>query len=555
MERKLADQRFEQLKSEFTKWQPALKEIATYIAPTCGFFEGDMPNHGRAIDHKKVLDSTAERALGSLAAMMQSGLTSPARPWFRLGIAGTDADETDASREWLDICTRRMHEAFAKSNVYGALYSMYEECGAFGTAAFMLLEDFKTIIRARSFTVGEYYLGVGADGRVNTFARRYALTVGQLVEEFGIEKVTQSTRQMYEKKQVDTWVYCRHLIEPNEERTPDRMGVKGMEYRSIYWEEGAQENQFLREGGFEEFPVMAPRWKLTRSNDSYGRAPGWYVLGDTKMLQAQQKDKMIILAKIGRPPVVKDGSVQGNANTIPGGVSVTDSTTGGADGGVRAAYQVQANLEQIEASISLTKQAIKEGLFGNLTMLMQELEGQDKTAFEIAKRHEEKLLLLGPVLERLQSEGLGPMIERAFSIMLRTGAIPPPPPELEGLDLRVEYISLLAQAQQIVGTTAMSQVAGFAGSLAAARPDVLDNIDEDETLRAYAKMVGVPPKMMRSPEVVAKLRAARAKAQQQAEQAAVAEKAVAGAKVLSETKLGDNNALDAMLGNGAGQQQ
>ncbi len=547
LDRKGADQRFEQLKNEFVKWQPALKEVGTFIAPTCGFFEGDLPNHGRAIDHKKILDSTAERALGSLAAMMQSGLTSPARPWFRLGIAGTDADESDAGREWLDICTRRLHEAFAKSNVYGALYSMYEECGAFGTAAFMILEDFQTIIRARSFTVGEYYLGVGADGRVNTFGRRYHLTVGQLVEEFGIDNVSQAARQMFEKKQLDTWVCCRHLIEPNDQRVPDRMGPGGMAFRSVYWEEGAPDAQFLRKAGFEEFPVMAPRWKLTRSNDSYGRGPGWYVLGDTKMLQAQQRDKMIILAKIGRPPVQKDGSVTGNANMIPGGVTVSDAV--GGDGGVRAAYQVQANLEQIEASISLTKQAIREGLFANLTMLMQELEDAGgKTAFEIAKRHEEKLLLLGPVLERLQSEGLGPLIDRSFSVMLRSGALPPPPPELEGVELRVEYISLLAQAQQIVGTTAMSQVAQFVGSIAAAKPQAADLMDEDETIRAYAKMVGVPNKMIRTPEAVSKIRAARMKAQQQAEQAAIAEKSVAGAKVLSETELGNNSALDALLG-------
>lgn len=546
-ELKKSNARFDQLRQEFNKYVPTLKEIQTYIAPTCGFFEGEMPNDGRAIDHKKVLESTAERALGSLAAMMQSGLTSPSRPWFRLAIAGTNEDESDEARAWLDECVKLLLFAFAKSNVYGALFSMYEECAGFGTAAFMLLEDFHTILRARFFTIGEYYLGIGADGRVNTFARRYQLTVAQVVEEFGIDNVSQSVRDAFKRNDLSTWVCCRHMIEPNDERVPDKMGLKGMAYRSLYWEEGAADAKYLKIAGFEEFPIMAPRWKLRRSNDTNGRAPGWYVLGDTKMLQKQTKDKLIILAKIGDPPIQKDDSVTGNANMVPGGVT-TSSAANGENSGVRAAYQVQANLEQIEFSIEKTKQAIKDGLYSNLILLMQDIDRGDKTAYEIAKRHEEKLLLLGPVLERLQSEALGPLIERAFNIMLRTGALPPPPPELDGVELRIEYVSLLAQAQQIVGTTAIEQVAGFFGSLAGAKPQVLDLFDEDEAGRSYAGMVGVPARIIRSREAVTALRQARDAAARKTEQAAAIEKSVAGAQVLADTKLGTNSALDAILG-------
>jgi hypothetical protein len=556
-DRKKSDQRFDQLRQEFNKWVPALRDIAAFVAPTCGFFEGDLPNNGRAIDHKKVLDSTAERALGSLAAMMQSGLTSPSRPWFRLAVADTDEDESDEGRYWLDLCVKKMLFAFAKSNVYGALYAMYEECAGFGTAAFMLVEDFKTILRARFFTIGEYYLGVGADGRVTSFARRYPLTVAQVVQEFGIDNVSNGVSAMFRNNNLETWVMCRHLIEPNDERVPEKLGPKGMAYRSIYWEEGCADGRYLKIAGFEEFPVMAPRWKLTRSTDTNGRGPGWYVLGDTKMLQKQQRDKLIILAKMGNPPVQLDGSVQGNANTIPGGVTRTDSLT--PDGGVRPAYEVDANLEQIEYSINETKNAIREGLYANLTMIMQDIDeaggAKNKTAFEIAKRHEEKLLLLGPVLERLQSECLGPLIERAFNIMLRMGQLPPPPESLAGKDLRVEYISMLAQAQQIVGTTGIEQVSGFVGSIAAAKPETLDLIDADEAIRSYAGMVGIPQKIIRSKDAVAKLRQARDRAAQQQAQLAALEKTVAGAKVLSETKMGQNSALDSMLGTSAGAPQ
>lgn len=545
MGRKDSDQSFDQLRQEFNKWVPALKDIQKYVAPTCGFFEGDQPNHGRAIDHKTILDSTAERAIGTLAALMQSGLTSPSRPWFRMALANTQADETEAGRFWLDDSVKRMLLAFAKSNVYGALFAMYEECAAFGTAAFMLLEDFETILRARFFTIGEYYLGVGSDGRVNRFARRYQITVAQIVQEFGIDKCSQSVKDMHSRKQLDSWVTVRHLIEPNEAHVPGSKFNQKMKYKSCYWEEGTTEDSYLRVGGFRSFPIMAPRWKLTRSTDTNGRGPGWYILGDTKMLQVQQKDKLIAGAKIGNPPVQKDSSVSGHANMVPGGVTVTDTVNN--EGGVRAAYLVNPNLDQMEASISITKEAINAGCYANLILLMQDLEG-DKTKFEIAKRHEEKLLLLGPVLERLQSEGLGPMIERAFEIMLETGQLLPPPPELEGQDLKIEYISLLAQAQQIVGTTAIEQVVAFVGGVAAAVPEAMDNLDTDEAIQSYGKMVGGPGKMMRAPKAVAELREARRKAAAKQEQQAVIEKSIEGAKVLSETPVGVGSALDALLG-------
>ncbi|MEW5726178.1 MAG: portal protein, partial [Thermodesulfobacteriota bacterium] len=169
------------------------------------------------------------------------------------------------------------------------------------------------------------------------------------------------------------------------------------------------------------------------------------------------------------------------------------------------------------------------------------------TATEVVERHEEKLLLLGPVIERQQSELLDPLIERAFGILERSGRLPGAPPEIQGHDLKVEYISLLAQAQKLVGTQAVQSVLQFVGGAAAIDPRVLDKIDLDEAVDVYAEMTGVPPRVVRADEEVEKLRAERAESSRRDQAAQAALAAIQGAKSLSETKTGERNALTDLI--------
>jgi len=545
LERKEFERRVNAMKNEFQSWVSTGKDIKAYINPTRGFFD-DQPNKGQAIDHKTMLDSYPRRCVRILAAGMTSGLTSPSRPWFRLGVDDPALMELDSVKLWLDEVQERMMNVFSRSNVYGVLNSVYEEVASFGTAAAILLEDPETVIRGRNFTYGEYWLSIGPDGRVNGFARRYWLTVGQLVKEFGIDNVSPSVKASYENsKDIDKWVAVIHLIEENDDRIPDKADFKNMPYRSIQWEEGSPQDCFLRVGGYESFPVLGPRWQITTTADVYGKAPGWDALGDSKMLQKMQRKKLLGLDKIVDPPVQKDGMVSGEVNTLPGGVTTSSANVPNA--GVRPVYQVQIDLNALEASISTTKEAIGSTFYTDLFLMLMTMDRKQITAREVAERHEEKLLMLGPVLECLESELLDPLIDRTFTIMLRLGLIPEPPPELGGQDVKVEYISILAQAQKMVGTTAIEQVCGFAAQLAGVAPSVLDKIDFDEALETYAEMVGIPARLLRSAQAVAAIRQAKEDAQLRMQQAQSGMIAAEGAKKLSEAKIGQNSALDAVI--------
>lgn len=546
IERKVFESRISSLKQEASTWLPSWRAIRDHHQPTRGMFEGDMPNRGKLIDHKTLLDGTPYRASEKLADGLAAYLTSPSRPWWRPTLSDPDLMEYEPVKVWLDIVERAMYAVQQGSNIHGGFRDCYAEYGSFATSAMALLEDREDVIRARPYTIGEYYLGVGADRRINTFAYHFKKTVGQLVEQYGEKKVSPTVARLYGQKKLDAWVTCCHVVMPNLGAKRGRADNLNMPYISASWEEGGPKDTFLDKSGFQEFPILAARWGVSGSNVYGNASPGWTTLGDAKMLQKLQRDKLIGVEKVIDPPVQADATVEGGVNTLPGGLTRTSAQN--RDGGVRSAYQIQPDFAAIQNVINETRKAIDEGHFGNLFLMISQDEKSGRTAREIVERTSEKMAMLGPLVERLYHEKLSPFIRRQFNVMYRAGMIPPPPPELDGHAINIELISVLAQAQKAVGTRTIDEQLAVVGELSALYPEAKDLIDPDEAVRARHAMIGAPPKMLRSPEAVTQLRDARAKQQAQQAQQESVERAAALAKTASDTKLGTGSALDALAG-------
>ncbi len=179
------------------------------------------------------------------------------------------------------------------------------------------------------------------------------------------------------------------------------------------------------------------------------------------------------------------------------------------------------------------------------------------TAREVEERHEEKLLALGPVLERLHDELLSPLIDRTFAIMVRASVdfwavgepapVPAPPRELADVDLKVELISTLAQAQRAVGLAGIERLLSLTAAVAGAKPEVADKIDGDQIIDEAADMLGTPASVVLPDDKVAELRAGRAQATAAAQAQAGIGQAVETAKTMSQTKAGQTNLLDGVL--------
>jgi hypothetical protein len=230
---------------------------------------------------------------------------------------------------------------------------------------------------------------------------------------------------------------------------------------------------------------------------------------------------------------------------VPGGVNFVPDT---GQGGIRSIYDVRPDIEAIEGKIQRVAVNIERAFFSDLFLMLTNMDQKGMTATEVAERHEEKLLMLGPVLEQLYAEMLDPVIDRTFELAMDAGIIPPPPPDLEGQEIKPEYVSVLAQAQRMVGISAIEQTMAFAGNLVGIFPEVRHKVDAIAAMQKYGTYVGVPAEILRTDEEAMERMAQEAEQHRQ-EQAMQAVPQMAGAgKTLSETDVGGNSALDAILG-------
>lgn len=535
---------FNSMKQYAFRWVPAWKTLSDYIDQTRGIFDGDRTRIGQMINHKLLLDSHATMAKRITASGMQTGMTDPARPWFKLTMDNFLLDNIPGVREWLDEVSRRMLALMNKSNIYKTFQNCYDELVEFGTGCFLILEDYDDVIRGRSFTCGEYFLRVDEKGRVNAFAREYEMTVANMVKEFGLESCSVQVQSHWNQNQKDIPIKVRHLIEANDTRIPDMEDFKNMPFRSVYWESG-NGNNLLAHRGYKRFPVIAPRWDAITTDMIYGYGPGWHAIGDIKELQAVHKDMLIAQEKLHNPPKVEDANVVGHSNTLPGGV--TKSSSIAPNTGVRAAYQIDPRLDAFINSIETLHNNIDKLMFADLFLMISSMPvNASTTAFEIATRKQEQMMMLGPILHSLNEEMHSRAIDIIFDLMSDNGLVPEPPEGIQGQEVRIQYISILAQAQMAMGVQDIERTLTFVGQATALYgPTATDNFDVDEAIKEVCQLNGVQAKLIVSDDAKAQIRQARTDQQNKmiALQAGV-QASDAAAKLGNTPGQGSGSALD-----------
>lgn len=558
--------RWNTLKTQRATWDAPWREIGEYVQPRrVRFFSWDRESAGTKKNFN-IINSNPTRAVEVNAAGMHAGISSPTRPWFRLTTTDKTLSESDGVKTWLGATEDRMYRVFAGSNIYLKLHELYLDLGPFCTSVIHIEEDTKAVIRAYVFPIGSYALAASSKGFVDVCYRQLQMTVQQIYDEFvrnpdtGKEDwsvASPRVKNAYEQKRRDEWIDVLHVLEPNDKLIHGRMGAKGMAYRSCWLEVGTADNhdKLLREAGFQEKPFAAARWS-TIGEDVYGSGPGMTAIGDCKTLQILEREALRITERLADPPMVGPVSMRDNPIDLdPGGISYEDPTSSGK--GFRPAQDLPpGGLQAVEAAITRVDERIRRVFMEDLWLMIaqDDAEGGRMTATEVNERKSEKMLQLGPMLERFQDEVLNFIIERTYATMLRRGLVPPPPQELQGADIKVEYVSILAQAQKAAGLQGLKELSDYAVGLAAANPDALDNIDEDAMISEYADLLGTPPEMLRPKDEVAARRAARQKAQQQQSQMQAAQVAAGTAKTMGDTNTQDDNALTrVMAANGLAQ--
>jgi hypothetical protein len=546
-------------------WWTHARELADYLLPRRyrWLITPNMMARGSPIN-QHILDSTGTLAARNLSSGMMSGISSPTRPWFKLKVGRLDSTQTSPTSIWLAEVERLMLLIFQESNFYNALAVFYFDLVVFGTAVLLIYEDFDDVIHCYNPCFGEYYVDNDGKMRPVVFYREFTLTIDQAVGEFGLENVSSNVRKLYEQggASLTREIIVAQAIEPN--KTPWKFDIPSMfKYMNVCWEwggstspqGGAASGKFLRKSGFKEQAAIIARWDLV-SNDAYGRSPGMDALPDVKQLQLEVRRKAQAIDKHVNPPMVADVQLKNQpASLLPGGVTYVSGMMQAGKPGFAPAYGNWApDTAAISADLQEIRERIKRIFFNDLFQTASQYETRSNvTAVEWDIRKSESLIMLGPVLERLQTELLAPAIERTFAIAARAGIFPDPPEDIAGNNIDIEYISMLSVAQSAAQSAGIERLLQLAGNLAGVDPAIMDNLDLDYALEKYSSQLNNDPKLIRSPEQLQQIRAQRAAQAQAQQQAAMAQQAAEGAKTLSETEVGGGqNALQRMSGIGGG---
>jgi hypothetical protein len=491
------DRRYQDLSNSRSNWEKHWQELADYMLPR----KADITKKRTQGDKRTelIFDGTAIHAVELLSASLHGMMTSPSTPWFSLRYRNPGLQRNDAANEWLEVCIDQMYQAFHRSNFQQEVHELYYDLVVFGTGAIYLDIDGDNL-RFGTRHIAEICISEDSQGLVDTVYRKFKMTARAMMQQFGDKLPTgvlnDAKNEPYKEHEIV------HVVYPRGE-TKGKV-AKNKPIASVYYHKATK--ALLSESGFDEFPFMVPRF-VKDSVSTYGRSPAMTALPDVKMLNKMSETTIRAAQKQVDPPLMApDDGFMLPIRTTPGSLNF-----------YRAGTRDRIEPLQIGANNPLglnmeeqRRMAIRQAFYVDQLLLAQ---GSAMTATEVLQRNEEKMRLLGPVLGRLQSELLQPLISRAFALLLRAGLLPPAPEELQGQDIDIEYVSPLAKAQKL--TDLQSMLRGFEVMMQVAEiAPVMDYLDADKLVQYLVEVTGIPARVIRSDEEVARIRRQAQQAQQ-----------------------------------------
>lgn len=528
----LTDKEFQRLyshmRTQLGTWLTLWQEIGDYMVPWRNMIIANTTPGTKLTD--RIFDSTAPQALTTAASAVHGSVTPDNLRWFSFTVGDEALMQADGVLPWLDLVANMVYGALSNSNFNSEAQELYSDLLAFGTAV-MSVEEEKpranvpfTGFRFHTQQPGTFMLSEGPDGRVDTVLRSYPMTVAALASKWGDAISDNSKRFMEQGRGYEETVTVFHHIAPRTNYISGTLAPNRKRFSSCYYEtEGLEAHSnatvgrvhLLQEEGYDEMPVMAPRWRKM-SGETYGRSPGMLVLPDVRTLNqaVELRLKAWVLA-IAPPIVTPDRGVLGNVRLEPFGRTYVRP-------GVKIeALNIPSQFDVANFSEDRLQTAIKAGFFVDL-LSFQGSQGTPISATEAAIRFQTMQRILGPVVQRLQSEFLAPLIYRCLRIMDRAGVLPLAPPALRGVNpaLSLVFEGPLSRVQRAANVDAINQFMSLVLPISEVDPGVLARIDTDGMVDVLQQATAVPAAVIRSREAANQIRAAQQQQQQAAQQQA-----------------------------------
>jgi hypothetical protein len=553
--------------TERASWLPHWVMLAAFFAPRSPRWDPSQVDMGNRRDFA-IINNAGTLALRTLGAGLMTGMSSPTRPWFRIVLQNKKLNERPDVRQWCEAVEDIIRSVLISSNFYDCLRNTYKEVGLFGTSAFLIEADrepnmaLNTRIRCHPWPIGEYTLACDPQLRIDLSMRTYSMTARQIVEAFGYESTPDSTQVLTDSPSggtKETWRTMVHAIHKADYFGTQAEKISRMPWLSTHYELDAfdagktKDTAIIQTKGYWENPLAVARWDVVGEN-IYGESPAMDALGDQMSLQAYEDRLAYGLDIMNKPHMLAAAAIDARKSTfLPGDITYTDRES--VKDLFTPAYQIDFGKagEMTSAQIGKIVSRINEALYKDVFLMIDQSVTRQTTAAEIQARLQEKMTVLGPVVERMVGELHIPAITRVYGILRRfrnpdgSGLFPKMPAVMVDQPLGLSIESILAQAQRMSKATNITQWVGFIGNEDAVDPSAQDNIDLDETTRELGRLWDVPNKLQRTPEQVAKIRADKQAQQQAADRADQAQKLAGAAADLANAPANGSSLLSKVM--------
>ena len=489
---------FESQKAERDPWDPLFQEAADFLLPHKAAFTSKVVKGENRFD--ELYDDTGTWALEQFANGIHSYMTSPLVRWAGLQIKEKDLRDDPDVMAWRDYAVDVLYDQFnaSHSSFHPTLQEIYLDLGAFGYGVgFSEWSEKDQAVLFQSRFPGEIYLIEDQYGRVRGLNRIYKLKAHQFVEAFGIEKMPQSDRDIFEKTGGGREFEIVHSVLPSDHPVMKRFKIaKKFKYGSVrVCRDKTENNEPLAVGGFKSFPFHVARWGK-RAGEVYSTSPGINALPSVRRANAIQLDLIKIANRFADPPTQgPDDEALSPYDMSPGAQNYFRPGTNDRIEGINGVF---GDPNFANTILEKAEQSIVRSFFVDAFLTTADSNGQNVKATFVNQRRDERFRQLAAMLSRVERELLGSYIERTFELAQENGKIPPAP---QGVTLEIEFLSPITRAQRSEQLDGMFSLVELAGLGAQFDPTVMNSFKWGEIIKhAGDKVYSLPSAWFKSQE-------------------------------------------------------
>ena len=481
-----------ELEIAYNTFKADWQDLADYFLPRSVRFLARNTNKQPA-KNRKIKDSTPLIAVRNFSSGMMSGATNPATNWFKIKVRDYEHEGDYEVKTWCNQVENIFKNVFNSSNIYRILPSVYKQLGVFGISVFAMLSDENSVLRCTLLPIGSYRIAKNAKGEVDTLCRVYMETARNLYDRFGEENVSKEVLNAIESNRFEDMFEVVHFVEPNKDYNPNSIWAKDKEYVSVYYENDSKEEKFLSKSGFDKFPYAVFESEVNGEDVYPSECPGVNALPDVKQLMSMVIDEGKAVKKMISPTYKGPASLK-NKKMIDAPAAFIEEDENGR--GLSPIYEVNPRVLEVDSIIEKLKKSIQEIFYNDLFAMILNTSEHIRTATEVNELKEEKMVLLSPLLQQIHN-GLNQVMDWVYRECVKLNILPEAPSEIAGMNMDIEFVSTLAQAQKAVKISAMERFTTFTVNLAnTLDPSLRNKLNANKIIDDYADYANISPEQI-----------------------------------------------------------